>query len=164
LKNLSLFRSWSFRFGSEDFIFRVDFWFRIRPSAGSFRSFAGGSVHLGLRSGVGLLLGAEARPGYISVKSALGLPLPKTSPEATAPPFLFSPVRSPSRNRASVCRFSAPSAVGGLALPKARHHRSFFLIFFHARVRGSGLSQSAAAFVLVVLLTRRGTAPPLARV
>jgi hypothetical protein len=52
LKNLSLFRSWSFRFGSEDFIFRADFWYRIRPSAGLFRFSAGGSVLPRLRSGI----------------------------------------------------------------------------------------------------------------
>jgi hypothetical protein len=74
--------------------FGVDFWFRIRPSAGSFHFSAGGFIHPGLRSGVGFPLASKARPGYISVKSALGLPLPKPSPEATAPPpfvrFSFS--------------------------------------------------------------------------
>jgi hypothetical protein len=134
LKNLSLFRSWSFLLDLGNSFFGVDFWFRIRPSVGSIRSLPADLFSRGCVRVLAFLSRVKARPGFGAVEIALGFVplafsrsapswLSRLRPEATAPPPLvpiFVKEALGLRLPASLTR----AAVGAPAFPAARRHGS----------------------------------------
>jgi hypothetical protein len=140
LKKLSLLRSWSFRFGSEDFIFRIDFWLRIRPSADSFRSLPADRFTRGCVRVLASL--PFVRPGPASSLLRRVLPKGAAGCDFNEIGFLCAAV-FPKSSPGARCR----GALG--SLPQARRRAAFLfavLVYSGARVRGSpSLSLKRAA-------------------
>jgi hypothetical protein len=130
LKNLSLFRSCSFLLDLRNSFFGVDFWFRIRPSAGSIRSLPTDLFSRGCVRVLAFLSRVKAWPGFGAVEIALGFVprsapswLSRLRPEATAPPplvLIFVKEALGLRLPASLTR----AVVGAPAFPAARRHGS----------------------------------------